>query len=681
MSLNIQTTSSKTEFLNYFSNPITIPPNSTIALNKVACRIPVWVQKVVRVPDIPDAPTRANECLKININGVQILITWNDLFTAHTSFATVDIEGGVTIDNYFSGNFEYFANNNVFLIPNDLVGQSKQKIPFVNVLAKAIDTKLEFYECIPSPVYKNNEVVYNPLNQIKANTIDYDLLPNADTLVEIGFQITYAPKYIFNSTPQPITGAETFDNIINTTITTDAINGDIISTTDNSGGGTFTNATAGNFIVDTNGGYWRFKPNLPLIDSSVVCGFHKGGNQNYSTGILTEFNIADINFGIKFNRTTHGGGTSISYQILDGTTKNVYHGGNPVDKNKIYPQTEFLNFNNDTDYFYISVRRALTYEHNNNEYIFQVYLASDEVITNSVLVYQSDTFLATPNMPLLPIVIADNVMPNVIKDNKYIPMGDNTPDMGEYNITDAIGFCNKFTISALTSEVGGVGTPWAPAQLLQIVDFWKSWGISSLVENDFSIDANRGSGTFSKIFRLKVDAFNNPAGWNINNIYYCIGVPSQSTKQVLVDLYKYNDVTKLFTINRDDTQIIDTLPDALNVYINDLPIKNYSGVPPDLNINQSLKEKLLGSVSLVDYQDIDSNIFWVINYEVFNNLYRPLNNPNPLSINQLNGEISYDIGTRRHVIPNLDGLLKIDMNIRSQGLPKPPQNNLLSTGR
>ncbi len=87
------------------------------------------------------------------------------------------------------------------------------------------------------------------------------------------------------------------------------------------------------------------------------------------------------------------------------------------------------------------------------------------------------------------------------------------------------------------------------------------------------------------------------------------------------------------------------------------------------------------SVSLVDYLDIDFNIFCVINYEVFNNLYRPLNNPNPLSINQLNGEISYDIGTRRHVIPNLDGLLKIDMNIRSQGLPKPPQNNLLTTGR
>ena len=218
-----------------------------------------------------------------------------------------------------------------------------------------------------------------------------------------------------------------------------------------------------------------------------------------------------------------------------------------------------------------------------------------------------------------------------------------------------------------------MGTPWAPAQLLQVVDFWKSWGISSLVENDFSIDANSGSGTFSKKFRLKVDTFNNPAGWNINNIYYCIGVPSRLRKQVLVDLYTYNDTTKLFTINRADTQIIDTLPDALNVYINDLPIKNYSGVPPDLNINQSLKEKLLGSVSLVDYQDIDSN-----------GLQIGLNAGDSarLFLEETKGSlISYDIGTRRHVIPNIDGLLKLDMNIRSQPAPKPPQNNLLSTGR
>ena len=687
MSLNIQTTSNKAQFLNYFSDPIIIPPNSTIALNKVACRIPVWVQKVIRVPEI-ELVRRNDECLRININGVEILITWTNLFTAHTSFATIDIEAGVSADNYFSGNFEYFANNNVFLIPSTLIGQSKQKIPFVNVLAKAIDDKLEFYECLPSPVYKNDEVVYNPLKQIDIGGTNYDLLPNADSLVELGFQITYAPKNVFNSNPTIITGAVSFSNLINTTITTDAVNGDTITT--NSGTGTtYLSACAGNFIIDTNGGYWRFKPNVNNNPGSVICGFSKGGNQNYiAQNYITEFNIGDIHFGIKFNDSTGGAGDHHCFQIIDGTSKNVYNGAANSDVPKIYPQTEFITFNNNSDYFYISVRRALTYEHNSNEYIFQVYIASNEDVTNSVLVYQSDIFLATPNMPLIPIICANKNMTDVIKENKYIEVGNDTTDMGEYNRTEAIGYCNKFTISALTSEISGTGTPWTPDQLLRIVDFWKAWGLSSLVENDFAIEANKGIGTFSKTFRIKIDPFGNPAGWNINSIYYSIGVPSKSednpyiqANQAVVELYKYDPATNLFTINATAKEVIDTLPDSLNLYINDLPIKNYSGAPPNMNINQSLKEKLLGNISLVDYQDIDANTIWVINYEVFNNLYRPLNNPNPLNVNQINGELSYDISIIRHIIPNLDGLLKVDMNVRSQGAPKPPQNNLLSYGR
>ena len=85
MSLNIETTSDKPNFLNYFSDPITIPQNSQVVLTKTNLSVPIIVSPSVKVPEI-DTGDRVHTAIQVGIDGVVVNITWTDLYTAANSF-------------------------------------------------------------------------------------------------------------------------------------------------------------------------------------------------------------------------------------------------------------------------------------------------------------------------------------------------------------------------------------------------------------------------------------------------------------------------------------------------------------------------------------------------------------------------------------------------------------------
>ena len=85
MSLNIETTSDKPNFINYFSDPLILPQNSQVVLTKTNVSVPIIVSPSVRVPNPDDAATTA---CKVSIDGIDKFITWTEIYDAAEYYFT-----------------------------------------------------------------------------------------------------------------------------------------------------------------------------------------------------------------------------------------------------------------------------------------------------------------------------------------------------------------------------------------------------------------------------------------------------------------------------------------------------------------------------------------------------------------------------------------------------------------
>ena len=105
MSLNVVLTSGKTSFQNYFSDPMILPKNGQIALTKASMVIPIFIQNILRVPQIA-VGNRGDECLRVCIDGINHGITWTELFNAYASYERIlQWEPSLDANRFFSGQY------------------------------------------------------------------------------------------------------------------------------------------------------------------------------------------------------------------------------------------------------------------------------------------------------------------------------------------------------------------------------------------------------------------------------------------------------------------------------------------------------------------------------------------------------------------------------------------------
>ena len=89
-------------------------------------------------------------------------------------------------------------------------------------------------------------------------------------------------------------------------------------------------------------------------------------------------------------------------------------------------------------------------------------------------------------------------------------------------------------------------------------------------------------------------------------------------------------------------------------------------------------DRVIGSIPL-PINDILESDNYLLQYEPLNLIYRPINNPNNFTLNQLQISIFYyDFRTNlRQNLEVINGICNLELNIRQGYTPKKPNNELL----
>ena len=148
MSININCVSDKPTFTNYFSEPIVLPERAELTLVKANMNIPILEVSAVSLPGVSAAEYNSAAC-EINIDGIVTTISFQDIYDAYAGFNAYDIDNTVAIGEFYSGFYQLFPNHKLLVdAPNPPPAGNPgayQKIPFIKILAAAINSKYEFY--------------------------------------------------------------------------------------------------------------------------------------------------------------------------------------------------------------------------------------------------------------------------------------------------------------------------------------------------------------------------------------------------------------------------------------------------------------------------------------------------------------------------------------------------------
>ena len=188
MSINTVLTSDRTQFKNYFNGGLTLPANANVALTKLSMEIPVFTQTTLTVPLIA-AGDRNDNALLVTIDGIEKDITWRDMYNAFVDYPTFqdtsEAEKDITEDDFFSGAYPFFINNDLYLSTNG--NQFQSKCPPMYMLARAISEKYQFYT----------------VNNVSEYTDSYSGVPDDQTVsaAYIAGLVNYTNSYVRGSTP------------------------------------------------------------------------------------------------------------------------------------------------------------------------------------------------------------------------------------------------------------------------------------------------------------------------------------------------------------------------------------------------------------------------------------------------------------------------------------------------
>ena len=683
MSLNIQTISDKANFNNYFSNPLTIPGNSNIALTKSALTIPIVVSPSVRVPNLDAGEQAGNACI-VNINGVIEDITWTEIYTAANSFFTQNdsIDRWNTPANFF-GVHDFRPNDRLLInCANDTLNTAgsadKLKIGFNQVLARAIETKFDFYKCSENPTYETeNQIAYDLTNTITTPLIDAgganitaNVLEYASAKqTEFGFNIKYEPLFGVNPTTFNWSAADSLTNWTRTgadVLTSSAAGVNVAFATENASG----------FSIDPNGGWVGAVPSLAgggtMAFGLSLVGEFGGWDSNFLSGGGTTcddyLNLIDV--GWKFTANANGTTTA---QVIDGKTDNAaYDGGNVI-----LPQIPITNpphlVNRATagEKFFVRILRG-TIINGTTEFIYELWSGTSPNLDDpDNLIYSCKRTIGNANYRPTLVCLSDNIVGNIFNSWSYIPLTDQSKFQ--------LGWQDLGAPSQWDLEIFEIAPVWSvliPANSsvsAEIYQFWKCFGFNNI--------SNAVDQTLQQ-----TQYFSAKSATPSYTIYKIATQLEQLTTQYIVGQNKieriWNNAGSELVLNADYST--ETLPNELNVSLNNLPVKNFVGSfiasgGSIAGIQQAQRPPEDRTIGTIPFPEVDETGNYRLGYEQLNLIYRPINNPNNLTINEIDMSIFYyDFITNiRKNLDNIIGLCSTELNIKQGYKPQKPNNELL----
>ena len=658
MSININVVSDKPEFTNFFSEQIVLPSNCEATMVKANLDIPLLQMVAVKVPTIPLAD-RGREAIQVIVDGIIVNITWTDLYNAHTDLAATDIDAGVTANEYFSGNYEYIPNNNIYSI-DPATNEPTTKLHFPSVLTEAMRDVFQFYdfrvEIIKEPTAPENVFTNILSGMVSRNYTSTDAY--IEPYICKGYRINavYTPQKLLDN-PLVIENIDAA-SLIGWTQSLAAVE---------NVGGTVCQAWFNDDGIDLNGGWYEFRATT-LVGGRMATGFVFEGTglgaagDNYQPTAVYEPQVIDV--GIEFETDAAGVGL---YRIINGQEQYVYYDNTllkeVVTTKPIYEPANAKHIFQDTDNFYLQIQRGNLYN-GSNEFIVNIYQGQTGTgITDGNVrkIFTSSHNLRSP--AIIPnIGFMDNgTLGDKFTAIKYIERTLQTDTQAQWQGASASAqFTGVFQLDPyVRQDTGGQENR----------NFWSAWGmptddISSVGGSAYtSIDSINQSLIFQKNVKF--------TGVNSKYTFYL----GQTVNNEIFTLSANNTLS----VNTNSTNALQNLPKELKVAINNLPVKSFQGqynTTANYAVSSGGEQRVIGTIPLPLIDVTDTNI--PITYEPYNLTYKPFNNPEPFMFNQLLMEIFYqDFDTNRRLkFSTVNGHLTLDLNLRQGAKPPAVANNI-----
>jgi len=632
---SIQITGNKARFDNYLTDPMMIPKNGKVCLNKASFSIPVWTQRFITMPNLA-VVTHTQIMMFVNLNGVTNHITWTEFYNAWDAINDVETR---TINDFYSGSYNFYMNN--LLEFQDLNTSAVSTLPtFTEVLARALDTKFSFFDFVSSDIIINSILVDTVGGDtLTLNGTDYLIQPSESTIKNFSLIAQYAPEKLSDSNPVNMSNAlspNEYWNLNNCRLV--GGDGNDLDFNFAGGGATIEGAAiakgqTNSWAIDPNGGYWGFRASLGNDPCEIGCGIlfvnneTKINNSVVGTPIL---NMEDFKAGIIFKDN----GTIETYQVIDGIT---YDGAGNSEPN-LYPVNDIFEYDNDVDQFYIQVRRAAGFEGSSGKFIFR-YLQGDinnPGYENAHCFYQTTQIVPSGDVKIVPAVYCKQFGGTVaggskINDNVIVSLTQDSIEMG----SEALLFTdNNLQI------VPNVGNGTDPT----VYPFFQSIGLGQNESSSRTIASFISSTLANKI------------EWSFGSISkkYFIGV--NDTKNIF-----QNNTQHLLLSTSGQTE----LPRQIEVSLLNLGHTPHTGsfaqdvlfTEPDIN-------KVISYINTdPSYFNNEDNIYLEYVYEAFNFVCRRLKNRSKTPLANFQIKLGYKnfLTNLEEVIDQVRGTVKLEI--------------------
>lgn len=648
MSYPVLLTADKAEFINFLSDNIDIKKDSDIALTKATLSIPVVAIEEYTIPLVL-APDRGNNALKLVVDGIEIFISWTDIFNSYLALNNVNgIDDNLNANDFYSGLYSLPLNNFVNFI--DGAGAVKTKPNISNIICRAFDDKFFYYTIESSPKLTPNKISnINQLGNVNLtfNGAAYVSCPTQNVSMEIGIKASYNPnKSDLQNTRVPMNNGSnlSWESVANYTVDNTAFEGAVLTSNAGAGAGLVNVACCDKIAgkIDPNGGHFSFQvSNMGTApagtDTNVmIVGLTQGLDNGVNIVPTAGLDFDSYICGIKFIQTA----TDLTIQILDAD-------------GELEPSTTFNTFDLN-DYFFIRLARS-TDAGVQRTYNFSIWKNGvDDDWDNTVnLIYQSPISLSSP-IDYYMTVSSDR--PNMeIKDCKCIPISVDSQQQLDTNLDANLEDNTMYEYDTISLEAALGDLSYAN----DIKVFFQQLGIQYLTQNANPCKSSLGNGyVYEYVLPRNVDE---------SKIRYFIG------QNNLSDIFIEGVVNATAVLNYNGNNLVTEIPRMLELTIKDLNNTTYqaSNIGGGGSVeNSNAITRVVGTILVPqEYITKTSSFDMNISYEPYNLIYRKLYNRNNIPVNQFNCKLGYkDFSTNQErIIRNMNGVSKYEIHIKECG--------------
>jgi len=677
-SINIQTVSNKSNFVNFYSQPITFPKNTQVAMTKANLNIPIFVAPQISPPDIGAHGNWTEIACRVEIDGITKNVTWNEIYNAHVDLAGCESFNGR--DNW-SASYKYLPCNQVLFL-NNATGEVEVKTDFNTVLARTITNKYAFYQVFPSPSYVFGEASTQSINFTLGGDITQPVTGQAlngldftnNLQSELGFNVEYAPYKVFARN-------ETFVNV-NNNPKFNWIQGAALHGLRGAVGPCCCFMEQADF--DFNGGWITTFPNVVTTNAAGLMawgiGFVGQGTQANDEKIpIQTYDTKIIDIGIEFGYDAVNG--RYHYNIITKAKEYNSSADARIVHSTFTPHVKVNGFDNNGDHFFIQILRGNDLQDTTGFVVNILQGANNNPHDdpNAVIVY-TERININPQTQIVPIYLANTAAGTdawEFNSNAFIAKTQDTVEQGDLNFVG-----NAYSVRQMSIEPN-IEFPLAVNSFLltqQSFDFWNAFGL--FTKNTYGL----GSTNNQKFIKYEGTEYVRTWKQKTNvgeatELFYYLGEQSLNRIWRFADPAVIGAGNAFLELNVDNA--VRNLPQMLNVGINNIDIKNFNGTFPygqSADGTQTIYDtkagdsRVVGTIPLpIDQVGILSKNI-EITYEPFNLLYRPINNPNAFTLNKLDVEVFYkDFYTnRKKNVDTLEGTANIEFHVRGGSNPQPP---------